>query len=65
MGVMAKPRKVQEPATPYTAKPKKPVEPVRAKTGGAPVRTLDEAEARKLADKIFTERKDLLRRLAQ
>jgi len=62
---MAKPRKVQEPTTPYTAKPKEPVEPAQAKIGGPAIRMLDEAEARKLADKVFTERKDLLRRLAQ
>lgn len=64
---MAKPRKVQEPAAPYAATPKQstrstaPVE----KTGVGKVRYLDDATAQKLTDKIFEERKNLLRKLAQ
>jgi hypothetical protein len=66
---MAKPRKVQEPAAPYTtAKPeKKKVRPTapapKAEAGN--VRYLDDATAEKLTDKIFAERNNLLRKLAQ
>jgi hypothetical protein len=63
---MAKPGKVQEPAGTYTAKP--PAKQPAAsglKTASPQVRDLDDATAQKLADKIFSERKDLLRKLAQ
>ncbi|MEO6569027.1 MAG: hypothetical protein ABIO94_09725 [Opitutaceae bacterium] len=64
---MAKPRKVQEPAVPYTASPKKAVRttaPARKADAGN-VRYLDDATAEKLTDKIFAQRKNLLRKLAQ
>jgi hypothetical protein len=64
---MAKPRKVQEPAGTYTARtPAKraPAAPA-SKTASPHVRDLDDATAEKLADKIFSERKELLRKLAQ
>jgi hypothetical protein len=64
---MAKPRKVGEPSSTYTAKtPAKqaPAAPAQ-KTAAPQVRDLDDATAQKLADKIFSERKDLLRKLAQ
>jgi hypothetical protein len=55
---MAKSRKVGESAASYDAKP-------APKTAAPAVRVLDEKTAKKLADKIFAERKDLLRKLAQ
>jgi hypothetical protein len=64
---MAKPRKVQEPAGTYSAKPpakRAPAAPA-PKTAVHQVRDLDDATAQKLADKIFSERKELLRKLAQ
>jgi hypothetical protein len=64
---MAKPRKVQEPAGTDTAKtPAKqaPAAPAQ-KTAAHQVHDLDDVTAQKLADKIFSERKDLLRKLAQ
>jgi hypothetical protein len=65
--VMAKPRKVQEPAGTYAAKP--PAKQARVasaqKTAAPQVRDLDDATAQRLADKIFSERKDFLRKLAQ
>jgi hypothetical protein len=61
---MAKQRKVGEPAGTYTAKtPAKPASAAKAATPQG--RDLDDATAQKLADKIFSERKDLLRKLAQ
>jgi hypothetical protein len=59
---MAKPRKVGEPAGTYAAKPpakQAPAAPAQK------IRDLGDATAQKLADKIFSERKDLLRKLAQ
>jgi hypothetical protein len=64
---MAKPRKVQEPAGTYAAKPpakRAPAAPAQ-KTASPHVRDLDDATVQKLADKIFSERKDLLHKLAQ
>jgi hypothetical protein len=62
---MAKPRKVQEPAGTYTAKKRVPKASSAPKTAAPQVRDLDDATAQKLADKIFSERKGLLRKLAQ
>jgi hypothetical protein len=64
---MAKPRKVGEPAGTYAAKPpakRAPAAPAQ-KMAAHQVRDLDDATAQRLADKIFSERKDLLRKLAQ
>jgi hypothetical protein len=65
--VMAKPRKIEEPASTYSASRKqaeKPSSPTPNTTTSG-VRYLDSATAGKLADKIFTERKNLLHKLAQ
>lgn len=64
---MAKPRKVEEPAAPYLTTPKRAARPAAPapKTEVAGVRYLDDATAQKLTDKIFAERKNLLRKLAQ
>lgn len=61
---MAKPRKVQEPAGIYTATPKSPARPA-APAAKAGVRYATPEQVKKAADKIFAERHDLLRRLAQ
>ena len=61
MGVSKKPHKVQEATAPYTAK--KPVKAaVAPKTSAA---SADDAAFKRATDKIFTERKELLRKLAQ
>ena len=57
-----KPHKVEEAATPYTAR--KPVKAAPAPTKSA-VRPADDATFKKIADKIFAERKELLHKLAQ
>ena len=64
---MAKPRKVQEPAASYSARSKQKVrgDAVGQKADVGNVRYLDDASAQKLTDKIFAERKNLLRKLAQ
>lgn len=64
---MAKPRKVEEPAGTYSARKKRagksaPAPVPAAKSG---VRYLDPETASHIADKIFSERKDLLHKLAQ
>lgn len=59
---MAKRRKVEEPLTPYTATPKSPAK------AGAPAVRKTEVEGvifQRALDKIFNERKQLLRKLAQ
>ncbi len=65
--VKSKPHRVEEPAGTYTVSPKKRTPSVvsvpKADAGG--VRYLDAPTARQLADKIFSERKNLLHRLAQ
>lgn len=55
-----KPRKVGEAAADYAAKnvPNKPAAP-------EPERTSDDAAFKKVVDKIFAERKELLHKLAQ
>jgi hypothetical protein len=64
---MAKPRKVGEPAGTYAAKPPAKRAPAASakKVAALHGRDLDDATAQKLADKIFSERKELLRKLAQ
>jgi hypothetical protein len=63
------PAKVAEPAAPYTATP--PAAPAPAVPAPArpeadfQPRYADDATFRKAMDKVFRERKDLLRRLAQ
>lgn len=52
-----KPSKVNEPQTPYTAK--KPAK------GESKKSATDDAELHRIATKIFSERKELLRKLAQ
>lgn len=66
-----KPRKVEEPAAPYTAKPLS-ARPASSQSSQASLnpaspeaRTLDNATFRKAMDRVFTERKELLRKLAQ
>ena len=61
---MSKPRKVEEPQAPYAAKKPAKTEPT-PKTDTSGVRYMDDATFRKAAEKIFTTRSDLLRRLAQ
>lgn len=65
---MPKRHKVEEPAGAYTTAPKRAPRPtalVPKAPDSSEVRYLDEATARKLADKVFAERKELLRKLAQ
>jgi hypothetical protein len=64
---MAKPRKVEEPAGTYSVSSKRPAKPsAPAPTAvKSEVRYLDSATAAKLADKIFSERRNLLHKLAQ
>jgi hypothetical protein len=58
--VSKKPHKVDEPQAPYPAK--KPVQAASAKSGTASV---TDAAFKRVTDKIFAERKELLRKLAQ
>ena len=61
------PSKLEEPAAAYTATPpavKAATAPARTAAAFQP-RHVDDATFRKAMDKVFTERKDLLRRLAQ
>ena len=59
-----KPGKVEETATPYVAKTseKKAAAPKSATDG---VKLADDAAFNRVVDKIFTERRELLRKLAQ
>ncbi len=59
-----KPRKVEEPTTPYATKKVKAV-PAAPKSQAAGVKYADDAAFKKAASKIFSERKELLRKLAQ
>ena len=60
---MAKPHKVEESAAPYTAaKPPAPKAPVPVQPA---VRYARPEDMQKVADKIFAERKELFRKLAQ
>jgi hypothetical protein len=61
---MAKPHKVEEPAGSYTASPKKPA-PKAPAAAQPSVRYARSEDVRKVADKIFAERKELFRKLAQ
>ncbi len=56
-----KPHKAEEAAAPYTAK--KPVKAAPATKPSAV--SVSDAAFKRVADKIFTERKELLRKLAQ
>ena len=58
--VSKKPHKVEEAATPYTTK-----KPVKAEPAPAQPRPSDDAAFQRITDKIFAERKELLRKLAQ
>ena len=59
-----KPRKVEESAAPYTAK--KPAGKASApKITESGAKRVDDAAFKKIADKIFSERKALLHKLAQ
>ena len=61
--VSKKPHKVEETAAPYAAKkPAKADASAPARTGERPP---DDAAFKKVADKIFIERKELLRKLAR
>ncbi len=55
----SKPNKVDEPTAPYAAKA------TAGKGAGTPNPKRSDAAFRKAADKIFAERKELLRKLAQ
>lgn len=61
--VMAKPHKVEEPAAPYLTA-KKPA-PQASAPAQPSVRYARPEDVRKVADKIFAERKELFRKLAQ
>jgi len=65
--VMAKPRKVREPAGTYAAKPPAKRAPAAAaqKTTSSGVRYADDATFRKAADKVFKTHEELFRKLAQ
>ena len=58
--VSKKPHKIEEPKAAYPAK-----KPAKAAATVAGPRQVDDATFKRIADKIFTERKDLLRKLAQ
>jgi len=62
---MAKPHKVEEPAGTYAASPKQPAKASTVGSAGASVRYARSEDVRKVADKIFAERKELFRKLAQ
>ena len=62
-GVKKKPAKVEEPTTPYAAK--KRAKAATSKSAAPGVRQVEDAAFQKVADKIFSERKELLRKLAQ
>lgn len=58
--VNKKPHKVGEPKAAYAGK-----KPAKGTAVSPQPRPLDDAAARRITDKIFTERKELLRKLAQ
>lgn len=58
--VSKKPHKVEEAAPPYTAK-----QPVKAAPAPTQPRPSDDAAFQRITDKIFAERKELLRKLAR
>ena len=62
---MAKSHKVEEPAGTYGVAPKKRAKPVAPVTVQPEVRYARSEDVRKVADKIFAERKELFRKLAQ
>ena len=55
-----KPHKIEEPKATYPAK-----KPAKAVAVSARSRATDDATFTRITEKIFTERKDLLRKLAQ
>lgn len=59
-GVDKKPHRAEEPKAAYPAK-----KPLAAAAAGSPSRQVDEATAKRITEKIFSERKELLRKLAQ
>ncbi|MEO7413962.1 MAG: hypothetical protein ABIZ81_11465 [Opitutaceae bacterium] len=61
---MAKPRKVEEPGAPYHTAPKLPAPKAPGPVQPA-VRYARPEDVQKAADKIFAERKELFRKLAQ
>ena len=65
---MAKPRKVQEPAGTYAAKPKASAQattPAGKATASAGGRYADPVDFQKAADKVFQAHHELFRKLAQ
>jgi hypothetical protein len=64
---MAKPRKVEEPAGTYSASSKQPAKPAANQSSSAErtIRYARSEDVQKVAEKIFAERKDLFRKLAQ
>ena len=62
---MAKPHKIAESAGTYTASAKQPAKPSTIVPVGSGARYARSEDVRKVADKIFAERKELFRKLAQ
>ena len=62
---MAKPRKVEEPAGTYAAKPPAKKAATASKATASGVRYADDATFRKAADKVFKTHEELFRKLAQ
>lgn len=63
--VNKKPSKVEESATPYTAKKPVKVAATAPKTEGAGVRYMDDAAFNRASKKVFKVHKELFRKLAQ
>jgi len=63
--VSKKPHKVNEPQIPYAAKKPVKVAAASLKSTVPGGQTVDDAAFKKVTDKIFSERKDLLHKLAQ
>jgi hypothetical protein len=62
--VKPKPDKVEEPTAPYAAQ-KAVAQPAGGNSPAQAVKPADDAAFERVADKIFAERKELLRKLAQ
>ena len=60
VGPVSKPRKVEEPQAPYAAK-----RPAKAVVRAPQKAVHDGAEFKRVTDKLFRERKELLHKLAQ
>jgi hypothetical protein len=60
---VSKPRKVEEPQAPYSAK--KPAKAAASKTAASGVRYMNDAAFKKASDKVFKTHPELFRKLAQ